>query len=167
MTNHCSCAFDFLLNSGIVARTLANIADVLGHMANGCGGMRSGPSHNLQWKEAFDFLENGEISKGISALAVERSKWLQSPEDLIRAARHYDGASQILVKQAVMTGKRFIRIQDGQAVPTGTWVIAECPARVDLSGAWSDTPPITYEHGGEVNLYLSNRSEMTSIKNCT
>ena len=137
------------LISGILARTLANIADVLGHMANGFGGMRSGPSHNLQWKEAFDLLENGKFSEGVAALAVERSKWLQSPEDLIRAARHYDGASQILVKQAVMTGKKFVEIRDGEAVPVGTWVIAECPARVDLSGAWSDTPPITYEHGGK------------------
>ena len=30
------------------------------------------------------------------------------------------------------------------------WVIAQCPARIDISGGWSDTPPITYEHGGAV-----------------
>ncbi|XP_046848617.1 L-fucose kinase-like [Xenia sp. Carnegie-2017] len=30
------------------------------------------------------------------------------------------------------------------------WIIAEAPARIDLSGGWSDTPPITYESGGEV-----------------
>ena len=29
-------------------------------------------------------------------------------------------------------------------------VIAECPARVDIVGGWSDTPPITYENGGAV-----------------
>ena len=34
--------------------------------------------------------------------------------------------------------------------PMGKWVVAECPARVDVSGGWSDTPPITYEHGGAV-----------------
>ncbi len=34
--------------------------------------------------------------------------------------------------------------------PQGEWVIVECPARIDLSGGWSDTPPITYEHGGAV-----------------
>ncbi|XP_014671996.1 PREDICTED: L-fucose kinase-like [Priapulus caudatus] len=32
----------------------------------------------------------------------------------------------------------------------GKWVTAECPARLDLSGGWTDTPPITYEHGGAV-----------------
>ncbi len=30
------------------------------------------------------------------------------------------------------------------------WVTAECPARLDLAGGWSDTPPICYEHGGAV-----------------
>lgn len=30
------------------------------------------------------------------------------------------------------------------------WFVVECPARADLSGGWSDTPPITYEHGGAV-----------------
>jgi len=30
------------------------------------------------------------------------------------------------------------------------WVTAECPARVDIAGGWSDTPPITYEQGGAV-----------------
>lgn len=28
--------------------------------------------------------------------------------------------------------------------------MVECPARIDVSGGWSDTPPITYEHGGAV-----------------
>ena len=29
-----------------------------------------------------------------------------------------------------------------------TWVEASCPARLDLAGGWSDTPPITYECEG-------------------
>ena len=33
---------------------------------------------------------------------------------------------------------------------SGAWVTAECPARIDVAGGWSDTPPITYEHGGAV-----------------
>jgi len=32
----------------------------------------------------------------------------------------------------------------------GTWALATAPARIDLQGAWSDTPPISYEHGGAV-----------------
>jgi fucokinase len=30
------------------------------------------------------------------------------------------------------------------------WVISTAPARVDLAGGWSDTPPICYEYGGSV-----------------
>lgn len=42
---------------GVVARALANIADVFGSLAAGQGGLRSGPSSNLRWKTAFDLLE--------------------------------------------------------------------------------------------------------------
>lgn len=30
------------------------------------------------------------------------------------------------------------------------WSFVKAPARIDLAGGWSDTPPITYEHGGAV-----------------
>ena len=29
-------------------------------------------------------------------------------------------------------------------------MVVEAAARIDLAGGWSDTPPITYEHGGAV-----------------
>lgn len=32
----------------------------------------------------------------------------------------------------------------------GEWVMVTAPARVDLAGGWSDTPPICYEFGGSV-----------------
>ncbi len=32
----------------------------------------------------------------------------------------------------------------------GVPVIVRCPARLDLSGGWTDTPPICYELGGQV-----------------
>jgi galactokinase/mevalonate kinase-like predicted kinase len=31
------------------------------------------------------------------------------------------------------------------------WFFANAPGRVDISGGWSDTPPISYEHGGAVS----------------
>jgi fucokinase len=42
---------------GIAARTLANIADVLGAMAKDEGGLRSGPASNEKWTSAFTALE--------------------------------------------------------------------------------------------------------------
>ena len=32
------------------------------------------------------------------------------------------------------------------------WVVATAPARIDIAGGWSDTPPICYEHGSEGTL---------------
>ena len=49
---------------GIAARTMANIADVMGCMAGKIGGLRSGPAANQSWRKAFNYLEvSGEISE--------------------------------------------------------------------------------------------------------
>ena len=42
------------------------------------------------------------------------------------------------------------------APPPGAWVTARAPARVDLAGGWTDTPPICYDVGGcVVNLAVT------------
>lgn len=135
---------------GVAARALACIADLLGCMAKGEGGLRSGPAANKTWTLAFQHLEKGKIPEGVKELAKERRKWLDRPVLLVRAARHYEGAEQILIRQAVMSSCQFICLGQAEQPPLGHWVVVECPARIDLSGGWSDTPPITYEHGGAV-----------------
>ena len=45
---------------------------------------------------------------------------------------------------------QFIKTFEGQDLAVGASVTVECPARIDIAGGWSDTPPITYEHGGAV-----------------
>ncbi|KAM9625609.1 L-fucose kinase isoform 5-T6 [Morphnus guianensis] len=135
---------------GIAARALACIAEVLGCMARGEGGLRSGPAANREWASAFGRLESGDIAGGVRELAAERQKWMSRPALLVRAARHYEGAEQILVRQAVMSSCQFVTVGQAELPPLGHWVQVACPARLDLSGGWSDTPPITYEHGGAV-----------------
>uniref|UniRef100_A0A8B9MJG6 L-fucose kinase n=1 Tax=Accipiter nisus TaxID=211598 RepID=A0A8B9MJG6_9AVES len=137
-------------DAGIAARALACIAEVLGCMARGEGGLRSGPAANREWASAFGRLETGDIAGGVRELAAERQKWMSSPALLVRAARHYEGAEQILVRQAVMSSCQFVTVGQVELPPLGHWVQVACPARLDLSGGWSDTPPITYEHGGAV-----------------
>ncbi|XP_068812258.1 L-fucose kinase isoform X3 [Struthio camelus] len=137
-------------DAGIAARALACIADVLGCMARGEGGLRSGPAANKEWASAFGRLESGDIAGGVRELAAERKKWMSRPALLVRAARHYEGAEQILVRQAVMSSCQFVTVGQAEPPPLGCWVRVTCPARLDLSGGWSDTPPITYEHGGAV-----------------
>ncbi|CAH2323870.1 L-fucose kinase isoform X1 [Pelobates cultripes] len=135
---------------GIAARALACIADLLGVMAGGEGGLRSGPAANKAWASSYQLLEKGLIADGVKQLATEREKWLSRPALLLRAARHYEGAEQILIRRAVMSSSQFVSIEEKALPAMGVWVNAECPARIDISGGWSDTPPITYEHGGAV-----------------
>nr|XP_014347917.1 PREDICTED: L-fucose kinase [Latimeria chalumnae] len=138
------------MDPGVAARALACIADVLGCAAKGEGGLRSGPAANQSWSQAFQLLESGNVAQGVLKLSEERAKWLGRPNLLVRAARHYEGAEQILIRQAVMSACRFITTERTESPPLNQWVVAECPARIDISGGWSDTPPITYEHGGAV-----------------
>ncbi|XP_072374710.1 L-fucose kinase isoform X2 [Scyliorhinus torazame] len=135
---------------GVAARTLACVADVLGCMAGGQGGLRSGPAANPAWTDAFQLLEKGDVVLGVKRLREERDKWLTRPDFLVRAARHYEGAEQILIRRAVTSAREFISMEQVELPPMNHWVVAECPARIDISGGWSDTPPITYEHGGAV-----------------
>ncbi|KAK2880635.1 L-fucose kinase [Channa argus] len=138
------------LDLGITARCLSCIADVLVCMAGGRGGLRSGPAANEAWSCAYQLLEVGNLKGGVQALAAQREKWLSRPDLLVRAARHYEGAGQVLLRQAVMSSQRFILIGQGEVPPLGEWQEVECPARLDLAGGWSDTPPIAFEHGGSV-----------------
>lgn len=56
------------------------------------------------------------------------------PDLLVRAARHYEGAGQVLLRQAVMSSQRFISIGQGEVPPLEEWQEVECPARLDLAG---------------------------------
>eukprot|EP00117_Sycon_ciliatum_P037351 scpid49099/ scgid27963/ L-fucose kinase len=152
---------------GVRARALAGIADVLAAVAGDGNGLRSGPGANRGWKAAYKQLQEGNVKEGVALLAAEREKWMNSrqalcgtapdaspllrPRELLRAARHYEGAAQILISQAVKTAEQFATIKhEEEPVPMGKWVKVEAPARADIAGGWSDTPPITYEHGGSV-----------------
>ncbi|XP_020504500.3 L-fucose kinase [Labrus bergylta] len=135
---------------GVAARCLSCIADVLVCMAGGKGGLRSGPAANKAWSPAYSLLEEGNLRGGVKALAEQRAHWLSRPDLLVRAARHYEGAGQVLLRQAVMSSQRFISIGQGEVPPLEEWQEVECPARLDLAGGWSDTPPIAFEHGGSV-----------------
>nr|XP_054589316.1 L-fucose kinase [Nothobranchius furzeri]XP_054589317.1 L-fucose kinase [Nothobranchius furzeri] len=135
---------------GVAARCLSCIADVLVCMAGGKGGLRSGPAANEAWSSAYILLEKGNLKGGVQALATERGRWLSRPDLLVRAARHYEGAGQVLHRLAVMSSQSFISIGKGEAQAIGVWQEVDCPARLDLAGGWSDTPPIAFEHGGSV-----------------
>ncbi|CAF0853252.1 unnamed protein product [Rotaria sordida] len=68
--------------------------------------------------------------------------------------KHFIGATQTLIKQGVLTCRSKCSIDNTNKSnllhPKHQQVTVECPVRLDLSGGWTDTPPICYEHGGSV-----------------
>lgn len=56
------------------------------------------------------------------------------PDLLVRAARHYEGAGQVLLRQALMSSQKFLSIGQGELPPLGEWQEVECPARLDFAG---------------------------------
>jgi len=138
--------------TGRLARLLATTADLLGCMAANKGGLRSGPAHNKAFSTGFRFLEEGKVREGLVEMASARSGWMGHPARIVRVARHYEGAVQLLVRQTVMSAADQVKVElAAKEKPlVGVAVVATCPARLDLSGGWTDTPPICYELGGRV-----------------
>lgn len=68
------------------------IANTLAEMAGGDrAGLRSGPYLNREWQYALLMFEEGNYLSGIQHLIKQRQLWMDRPDLLIRAARHYDG----------------------------------------------------------------------------
>jgi hypothetical protein len=118
----------------------------------------------------------------LQRLAALRTAWIAPlcPSLLLRAARHYESAAAAAVAQAVasavphsavmqhpslsavteMTVTGAVAADCVQPLPLayGTVASVQAPARVDLAGGWSDTPPICYEvyttHQYDLYIYL-------------
>jgi fucokinase len=138
----------------VAARALSTIADLLATYPEAENYLRSGPSRNTAWLKAFDLLLNGDQHDAVLELARVRSSWMHEPfepQTIIRAARHYEGAAQILLRRIVQSNPVFgiVGIRKDLKATTG-WNEVSCPARIDLAGGWTDTLPISYEHGGLV-----------------
>jgi len=136
----------------LAARAFAAMADALALRAGTRGGLRSGPAANQQWRAPLHLLRRGEVAAAVESLAVIRAQWIASdePRMLVRTARHYEGAVGECISFCVRTC--VVDVTPTRPTPVGEWVICESPARIDLAGGWSDTPPICYEfrEGGTV-----------------
>ena len=56
--------------------------------------------------------QEGHLEEGVDALRDVRAQWEGRPDHLVRAARHYEGAAQILIRHAVMTARE-VRVGRG------------------------------------------------------
>jgi hypothetical protein len=83
-------------------------------------------------------------ARAVAMLSSVRDLWMQRAHLLGRAARHYERASQLLTSQCVFTAA-VASPTPSPELALGSWITATVPARIDLAGGWSDTPPITFE----------------------
>ncbi len=84
------------------------------------------------------------------------------PDRIIRAARHYERAGQILTRLAVSSARKFIKGEPYPAPPINQPITVVAPARIDIAGAWTDTPPQAFEYGGSVTtLALTINGEVS------
>ena len=91
-----------------------------------------------------------ERSLAVRLLATRRKQWTSaSPRLQLRAARHYERAAALTIGACVAQTAHAAPLE-GRPLSVGEWVRADAPARVDLAGGWTDTPPICYERGGLV-----------------
>lgn len=67
--------------------------------------IRSGPSLNINWTNAFQYIENGKIEEALIELSKERKNWLNRDDLLIRASRHYEGAMLAFIRLATTSFK--------------------------------------------------------------
>jgi len=138
-------------DAAATARALAVAAEALALRAGSAGGLRSGPASNGEWTPALVLMRADRRAEAVAALAAVRERWRAAGDArmLVRAARHYEGAAAVCTSLCVRSCL-VVSPSAAPAPPEGAWALAQAPARIDLAGGWSDTPPVCYEHGGLV-----------------
>lgn len=53
----------------------------------------------------------------MTQLANIRCRWLSTADHIVRAARHYEGAAQILIRRAVMSARAYITLTPSKQLP--------------------------------------------------
>ena len=129
----------------VLPRIMAFISSILLESSGDLRVLKTGPRSNNNWMNAFYMIENGRIESGILEMARLRKEWSCRPDLILRASRHYEGAMQCFIRLAVNTASKFVNLGKLEGKQNFEWIKVTCPARLDLAGAWSDTPPICYE----------------------
>lgn len=84
----------------LLPRLMIFISNTLCEMASNFSIVRSGPSLNVNWMNAFKYIESSQIEQALCELSKERKNWMHRSDLIIRAARHYEGAMLAFIRQA-------------------------------------------------------------------
>lgn len=100
----------------------------------------------------LDDMRSGSLKRSIAALATTRRSLVRHVDSIGArsfVSRAYGTASMTVVRHALLTRSTKSAKYITQQPNFGAYRVS-APARIDLGGGWTDTPPIAYELGGEV-----------------
>ncbi|RCN28770.1 hypothetical protein ANCCAN_25482 [Ancylostoma caninum] len=85
------------------ARVLMLTAEFLALSAHGKGGLRSGPAANPSFTVVFEAIKKDPDDRTHvqNLYRIAKQKWMRTETDMIRAARHLEGAAQIYTQLEV------------------------------------------------------------------
>ena len=108
-------------------------------------------------KESITILQLPQISEGATALVASiRDSILggfTDPEMIPSCCDFLERAASTMTERCVsgsVIAKNPPSLERISPIPIGATACASAPARIDLAGGWSDTPPISFEYGGAV-----------------
>eukprot|EP00986_Skeletonema_menzelii_P014576 scaffold9781_cov80-Skeletonema_menzelii.AAC.3 len=122
----------------IVGRTFMVLSELLSPLC----------SNDIEPEPAAVELPSTLTSESIAQVIVIRDKMLSE--------QAYSSCCQLLESMSSMATQRCIYEEKSHSfvytdpLPVDTAAIVTAPARIDLAGGWSDTPPVSFEYGGAV-----------------
>ncbi|CAJ0558387.1 unnamed protein product, partial [Mesorhabditis spiculigera] len=131
-----------------VSRVLTLCATYLSLLAEGKGGVRSGPAANSEFIPALEMLKNpNKQTEGLEKLFEVTTGWIDEKTRMIRAARHLEAAAQVFATRRIkeICMPMIPILSSAVKKPEFKKVTVSACARVDLYGGWLDTPPITLD----------------------
>ena len=146
----------------ILPRIMAFICSILLELSGDLRVLKTGPRSNNAWVNAYSMIESGRIEEALTEMARLRKEWSIRPDLMLRASRHYEGAMQCFIRLAVNTCSRWVSLKRIAEPKSFEWIKVTSPARLDLAGAWSDTPPICYECEGSCVTNVAIQIEGTN-----
>ena len=152
---------------GISGRAFMTMSLLLSDIAES---MQKSSNDSFVVDENSDDLDADELHKAIERLRVRdvdveviasiisiRDKMFRSQSSMayyVRPVQQFlEKAASVMTERCVSGDVDFCQSRfssSAKSISPGITVTARAPARIDLGGGWTDTPPISYEYGGAV-----------------
>jgi galactokinase/mevalonate kinase-like predicted kinase/tetratricopeptide (TPR) repeat protein len=163
---HESCTFDYLINNDTSyskkMKRLLKALDNVAYQAAEDGKYQIVGRTFMVMSEVLRSLGDDSVESELvpndlpSSLTSESIRRAIAIRDTLTRDRKYYSCSQVLedfaskATQCCISGGNEPSFVYTDPLPLDTTATASAPARIDLAGGWSDTPPISFEYGGAV-----------------